>query len=100
MIVIVVFLGRYQWPVCLPLSACQNMANALSPKAFRNTIGSRRPSEHIVNTPGICGGRACIVGHRIRVADIVVWLNLFGVRIAKALVLGAIGTSPKQFRIA
>jgi uncharacterized protein (DUF433 family) len=27
----------------------------------------------IVKTPGLCGGRACIAGHRIRVADIVVW---------------------------
>jgi uncharacterized protein (DUF433 family) len=30
-------------------------------------------TEHISKTPGICGGRACIAGHRIRVADIVVW---------------------------
>src|SRR5437660_8538834 len=30
-------------------------------------------TEHITKTPGICGGRACIAGHRIRVADIVVW---------------------------
>ena len=30
-------------------------------------------TEHIAKTPGICGGRACIAGHRIRVADIVVW---------------------------
>jgi uncharacterized protein (DUF433 family) len=28
---------------------------------------------HIVKTPGICGGKACINGHRIRVMDIVVW---------------------------
>ena len=28
---------------------------------------------HIEKTPGVCGGRACIAGHRIRVADIVVW---------------------------
>jgi uncharacterized protein (DUF433 family) len=27
--------------------------------------------EHISKTPGICGGRACIAGHRIRVMDIV-----------------------------
>jgi uncharacterized protein (DUF433 family) len=33
----------------------------------------RKPSEHIVKTPGICGGKACIAGHRIRVMDIVVW---------------------------
>lgn len=30
-------------------------------------------TQHIAKTPGICGGRACIVGHRIRVQDIVVW---------------------------
>ena len=29
--------------------------------------------EHIVKTPGVCGGRACIAGHRIRVMDIVAW---------------------------
>lgn len=30
-------------------------------------------TELIAKTPGVCGGRACIAGHRIRVADIVVW---------------------------
>jgi uncharacterized protein (DUF433 family) len=29
--------------------------------------------QHIVKAPDVCGGRACIAGHRIRVADIVVW---------------------------
>ena len=28
--------------------------------------------QHITKTPGVCGGRACIAGHRIRVQDIVV----------------------------
>jgi uncharacterized protein (DUF433 family) len=28
---------------------------------------------HITKTPGICGGRACIAGHRVRVLDVVVW---------------------------
>jgi uncharacterized protein (DUF433 family) len=28
--------------------------------------------QHITKTPGVCGGRACIAGHRIRVLDIVV----------------------------
>lgn len=27
--------------------------------------------KHISKTPGVCGGRACIAGHRIRVMDIV-----------------------------
>lgn len=30
-------------------------------------------TQHITKTPGVCGGRACIAGHRIRVSDIVVW---------------------------
>lgn len=30
-------------------------------------------TQHITKTAGICGGRACIAGHRIRVQDIVVW---------------------------
>jgi uncharacterized protein (DUF433 family) len=30
-------------------------------------------SSHISKDPDVCGGRACIAGHRIRVMDIVVW---------------------------
>jgi uncharacterized protein (DUF433 family) len=30
-------------------------------------------ADHIEVTPGICGGRPCISGHRIRVQDIVAW---------------------------
>lgn len=29
-------------------------------------------AQHITKTPGVCGGRPCIAGHRIRVQDIVV----------------------------
>ncbi len=29
--------------------------------------------DRITKTPGVCGGRACIAGHRVRVLDIVVW---------------------------
>jgi uncharacterized protein (DUF433 family) len=29
--------------------------------------------QHIAKTPGVCGGRACIAGHRVRVSDVVVW---------------------------
>jgi uncharacterized protein (DUF433 family) len=29
--------------------------------------------DRIASTPGVCGGRACIAGHRVRVLDIVVW---------------------------
>jgi len=30
-------------------------------------------SERIVKTPGVCGGRARLAGHRVRVLDIVTW---------------------------
>jgi uncharacterized protein (DUF433 family) len=29
--------------------------------------------QHITSLPGVCGGSACIAGHRIRVSDIVAW---------------------------
>jgi uncharacterized protein (DUF433 family) len=35
-------------------------------------------AKHIEKTPGICGGRACIAGHRIRVQDIVVMHEVRG----------------------
>ena len=31
------------------------------------------PNERIVKTPEVCGGRARIAGHRVRVQDIVIW---------------------------
>lgn len=34
--------------------------------------------QYITKTPGVCGGRACIAGHRIRVQDIVVWHEMRG----------------------
>jgi uncharacterized protein (DUF433 family) len=30
-------------------------------------------ADRITKTPGVCGGRACITGHRVRVLDIVAW---------------------------
>ncbi len=35
-------------------------------------------SEHIEITPGVCGGKPRIAGHRIRVQDIVVWHEMMG----------------------
>ena len=31
------------------------------------------PSEHIAITPGTCGGKPRIAGHRIRVQDVAIW---------------------------
>ena len=38
----------------------------------------RTIAEHIVCTPGTCGGKPRIAGHRIRVQDIVVWHEMQG----------------------
>ena len=35
-------------------------------------------TQHISKTPNVCGGRACITGHRIRVMDIVAWHEMRG----------------------
>ncbi len=36
------------------------------------------PTQHIEITPGVCGGRPRIAGHRIRIQDIYVWHELQG----------------------
>ena len=35
-------------------------------------------AEHIEITPGICGGKPRIAGHRIRVQDVVIWHEQMG----------------------
>lgn len=35
-------------------------------------------AEHIEITPGVCGGKPRIAGHRIRVEDVVVWHEQMG----------------------
>lgn len=38
-------------------------------------------SERVTKTPGVCGGKACIAGHRIRVMDIVIWHERMGMSV-------------------
>lgn len=33
-------------------------------------------TEHIAKTPGVCGGKACIAGHRIRVMDVAIYHDI------------------------
>jgi uncharacterized protein (DUF433 family) len=35
-------------------------------------------TEHITKTPGVCGGKACVAGTRVRVMDIVIWHEHLG----------------------
>jgi len=39
--------------------------------------------EHIVTTPGTCGGKPRIAGHRIRVQDIALWHERLGYSVAE-----------------
>jgi uncharacterized protein (DUF433 family) len=34
---------------------------------------SKSTEDRITRSPEVCGGKACIAGHRIRVLDVVVW---------------------------
>ena len=34
---------------------------------------------HITQTPGVCGGKPCIAGRRIRVQDVYVWHETVGI---------------------
>src|SRR5579859_5977173 len=40
---------------------------------------STSTQDRISRTPGVCGGKACIAGRRVRVLDIVVWHEHQGV---------------------
>lgn len=33
---------------------------------------------HILSTPGVCGGKPCVAGTRIRVQDIMIWHEMQG----------------------
>ena len=33
---------------------------------------------HITKTPGVCGGKACLAGTRVRVMDVVIWHERLG----------------------
>ncbi|QEI41344.1 hypothetical protein BMF77_01929 [Dolichospermum sp. UHCC 0315A] len=43
-----------------------------------NSMSVNVIKEHIEITPGICGGKPRIAGHRIRVQDIVIWHEQMG----------------------
>jgi uncharacterized protein (DUF433 family) len=45
-----------------------------------NDVTADHPADRvrIVSTPGICGGRPCIDGHRIQVEDVAIWHERMG----------------------
>ncbi len=42
-------------------------------------------AEHIVSTPGTCGGKPRIAGHRIRVQDVAIWHERLGYSIEEII---------------
>jgi uncharacterized protein (DUF433 family) len=38
-------------------------------------------TERITKTPSVCGGKACIAGHRIRVMDVAIWYEHMGMSV-------------------
>jgi uncharacterized protein (DUF433 family) len=58
----------------------------MEPQLASNEIPSRVISiEHIVATPGTCGGKPRIAGHRIRVQDIALWHERLGYSIEEII---------------
>lgn len=35
-----------------------------------STVSIAQPKQHVISTPGVCGGKPCIAGTRIRVWDV------------------------------
>jgi uncharacterized protein (DUF433 family) len=50
----------------------------VAPAAGYDQEMSETAKEHIVLTPGVCGGKPRIAGHRIRVQDVVLWHEFLG----------------------
>jgi uncharacterized protein (DUF433 family) len=50
--------------------------------------------EHIVATPGVCGGKPRIAGHRIRVQDIALWHERVGYSVAEIVAHYCMPPSP------
>jgi uncharacterized protein (DUF433 family) len=58
----------------------------MEPQLSSNEIPSRVISiEHIVATPGTCGGKPRVAGHRIRVQDVAIWHERLGYSIEEII---------------
>src|SRR3954447_3746129 len=43
-----------------------------------SATSAQTPPQYVSSTPGVCGGKPCIAGTRIRVQDVYVWHELQG----------------------
>jgi uncharacterized protein (DUF433 family) len=53
---------------------------------------------HITKTPGVCGGKPCIAGRRIRVQDVYVWHEVMGMDVDE--IAGGYNLTPAQIHAA
>src|ERR1017187_809334 len=51
---------------------CHSAEEAHSMRRYTR-IMSKSTEDRITTSPEVCGGKACIAGHRVRVLDVVVW---------------------------
>ncbi len=63
--------------------AAQNLSFEQRKELIR-AISSQQPklnselTAHVTKVPGVCGGKACVAGTRVRVMDIVIWHERLG----------------------
>lgn len=52
----------------------QEIRDMVNASIERSAAQLRAPAtEHITKTSGVCGGKACVAGTRVRVMDVVIW---------------------------
>lgn len=57
----------------------QEIREQVNASIQRSAAQLRAPAtEHITKTPGVCGGKACVAGTRVRVMDVVIWHERLG----------------------
>ena len=52
--------------------------NAMEPQSGGNATETLGTIAHIQSTPGVCGGKPCVAGTRIRVQDVLIWHERLG----------------------
>jgi len=69
--------------VCVARGIIRKEESILSIRFAKDGCMEYIDKPRITKTPQVCGGRACIAGHRIRVMDIVVWHEMRGYSAAR-----------------
>src|SRR4051794_7305634 len=70
--------GRFRGTMKSMEPTTANTANVASRSTGASSTGPPADRLRIVSTPGICGGRPRIEGHRIQVEDVAIWHERMG----------------------